>query len=187
MTRSRTWWILWRTQPWEIFGDNKDYFQWPSPLFLSPTSRGRTKQAGWVYFSPEETGSREASFWCLGRKLTAWLCCFAPIRITHLGYRWNWIYYMIKFSEVLLSKKHLSPLSINMVLKYRYDKNHYTCMFHCFSGDPNLWFSNRTWYICWMIIMIGKKWSTDFHLSLPILMAVTPWFRETGWVLCHLL
>lgn len=120
-----------------------------------------------------DCGSREASCWCLGRKLTPWLCCFTPVRITHLGYRGNWIYYMIKFSTVLFSKKHLSPLSINMVLKCRYDKYHYTCVFQCFSGDPNLWFSNRTWYICRMILMIGKKRSRHFHLSLPILMALT--------------
>lgn len=38
---------------------------------------------------------------------------------------------------VLFSEKHLSPLCISMVLKYRQDKNHQTCIFQCFSGDHN--------------------------------------------------
>lgn len=47
--------------------------------------------------------------------------------------------------------------------------------------------SNSTCSIFWMIIMIQKEWPRDFHLSFPILMVLTSWFKEVGWICCHLL
>lgn len=88
-----------------------------------------------------ESTSAQRRLWKLGDSLLmpgwnlrTWLHCFAPIRITHLGYRWNWIFTLLRFHWYYFLRT-MSPLSINMVLKYRYDKNHYTWMFQCISFD----------------------------------------------------
>ena len=109
-------------------------------------------------------GNREVSFWCLSRNLPTWFCWLVPIMLTYLGHSWNWIHHMIKFSIVnIFSKKHQSSLSINIRVEYGYDKNHYSCIFQCFSGDPNLSDSPREYDISFE----RSLWPSDFHLSFP--------------------
>lgn len=60
-------------------------------------------------------------------------------------------------------------------------------IFQIFNGNINICSYPRKVILLWFTILVGEGSSRDFHLAIPIVMAVTLWVQEPMWGFCQIL